>query len=61
MDHQDFYHEKKWCGHCNIYVRYLMSVNHSYCVDCGTQVKLFNTEDASRFSTSLEKRKWRVS
>ena len=61
MDHQDFYHEKKWCGQCNTYVRYLMSVNHSYCVDCGTQVKLFNKEDALRFSTSLEKRKWRVS
>ena len=38
-----------------------MSVNHSYCVDCGTQVKLFNKEDAGLFSTSLEKRKWRVS
>ena len=61
MDHQDFYHEKKWCGHCHTYVRYLMSVNHSYCVSCGTQVKLFNKEDAVLFSTSLEKRKWRVS
>jgi len=61
MDHQDFYREKKWCGRCNGYVRYLMSVNHSYCVECGTQVKLFNKEDALRFSTTLEKRKWRVS
>lgn len=61
MDHRDFYQEKKWCGTCGSYVRYLMSVNHSYCVSCGTQVQLFSKEDAQRFNADLEKRKWKVS
>ena len=61
MDNRDFYQEKKWCGSCNTYVRYLMSVNQSYCAECGTAVKLFNKEDALRFNANLEKRKWRVS
>ena len=61
MTNQDFYQEKKWCSECQGYVRYLMSVNHSFCVDCGTQVSLFNKEDAAQFSDSLEKRKWKAS
>ena len=61
MDHRDFYQEKKWCVTCNDYVRYLMSVNQSYCAKCGTQVRLFSKEDAQRFSADLEKRKWRAS
>lgn len=61
MDNRDFYQEKKWCGTCGTYVRYLMSVNHSYCVECGTPVKLFSKEDAQRFNANLEKRKWRAS
>ncbi|MEM7199982.1 MAG: hypothetical protein AAF628_06935 [Planctomycetota bacterium] len=61
IDHRDFYHEQKWCGQCQTYVRYLMSVNRSYCIDCGSQVRLFSKEDAMRFSNDLEKRKWKAS
>ena len=61
MEQTDFYLERKWCPKCNQYVRYLMSVNHSYCVSCGTQVQLFSKEDAQRFNADLEKRKWKVS
>ncbi len=61
MDQRDFNHERKWCGQCNSYVRYLMSVNHSYCVECGAMVKLFSKEDAQRFSEEIEKRKWKAS
>lgn len=61
MDTRDFYHDKKWCGQCNDYVRYLMSINYSFCTDCGAQVKLFSKDDAERFSTEVEKRKWKIS
>ena len=59
MNFMDFYNEKKWCGHCNNYVRYLMSVNQSFCVQCGHQVKLFNTQDLEQVNASMEKRKWK--
>jgi hypothetical protein len=61
MSHRDFYQEKKWCGTCRGYVRYLMSVNHSYCVECGAQVVLFSEDDSQRFAADVEKRKWRAS
>ena len=61
MDYRDFYQETKWCTKCNGYVRYLMSVNQSFCADCGTPVKLFNKEDLARFRVDLELRKWKVS
>ena len=61
MDQRDYYQEKKWCEGCNEYVRYLMSVNDSYCIRCGTQVQLFSGKDAERFSADLEKRKWKAS
>jgi hypothetical protein len=61
MNHRDFYQEKKWCGACQSYVRYLMSVNHSYCVQCGTTVVLFSKHDSQRFNADLQKRKWRAS
>jgi len=61
MDQRDYYQEKKWCDTCNAYVRYLMSVNHSYCVACGTQVRLFSAGDCEQFASDLEKRKWKAS
>jgi hypothetical protein len=61
MDYRDYYQERKWCTTCNDYVRYMMSVNHSYCIHCGTSVKLFNKEDLAKFRTDLERRKWKVS
>jgi predicted amidophosphoribosyltransferase len=39
-----FYRETKWCGACNAQVRYIASVDHSYCVDCGSKVRLFAPE-----------------
>ena len=56
----DFYTDTKWCDQCNGYVHYLMSVNHSYCVDCGSRVRLFNPQDSQRFSADVEKRKWKA-
>jgi predicted amidophosphoribosyltransferase len=39
-----FYRETKWCGSCSAQVRYIASVDHSYCVDCGGKVRLFAKE-----------------
>ncbi len=60
MDIRDFYNETKWCEHCRAYVHYIMSVNHSYCVSCGNQVRLFNKEDSRRFTDDVQKRKWKA-
>ncbi|MHC4515986.1 MAG: hypothetical protein ACYTGW_14895 [Planctomycetota bacterium] len=56
----DFEHEKKWCPKCGAYRHYLMSVNHSFCVECGTQMRLFNKKDQQRFTEELQKRRLRT-
>ena len=53
-----FERERKWCAHCGDYVRYLMSVNHSYCVQCGNQVRLFNKQDSASFFEGIQRRRW---
>ncbi len=61
MGNQDFYSERKWCDQCKGYVRYLMSVDHSYCIDCGHRVRLFSAEDQKRFSETVQKHRWQAS
>lgn len=61
MERRDFYAETKWCPRCKDYVRYLMSVDYSYCVHCGGKVRLFSDEDTQRFTATLGRRKWKVS
>jgi hypothetical protein len=61
MHAMDFNNEKKWCPRCNAYVRYLMSVDHSFCAHCGTKVRLFSDEDSQRFNTSMERKKFKAS
>lgn len=57
----NFYTETKWCPNCKNYVRYMMSVNSSYCADCGGPVRLFNKDDLTRFNEDMEKRRWKAS
>ena len=57
MDTRDFYSDKKWCPSCDEYVNYLMSVEHSFCTNCGQEVRLFSKEDWSNFNDTLEARK----
>lgn len=57
----EFYTEQKWCEACKGYVRFLMSVNHSYCVDCGGKVTLFSKDDGSRFGETVQRHKWQAS
>ena len=45
----NFYSEKKYCGRCKRYVRYLMSVESSYCVHCDGKVQLFSKSDLKKF------------
>jgi hypothetical protein len=57
----DFYTEQKWCSECNSYVRFMMSVNHSYCVNCGGRVRLFNSNDSATFQETVQRHKWQAS
>ncbi len=61
MGNTEFYNESKWCDGCKGYVRFLMSVNHSFCVQCGGRVRLFNRDDSSRFTETVQRHKWQAS
>jgi rRNA maturation endonuclease Nob1 len=61
MGTTNYEHETKWCEHCKGYVRYLMSVDHSFCVACGNRVRLFNRDDSRRFTETVQRHKWRAS
>ncbi|MEO0480134.1 MAG: hypothetical protein AAF196_11700 [Planctomycetota bacterium] len=60
MDNRDFYAETKWCDECQDYKHYLMSVNRSYCVDCGGQVRLFSREEAEAFAEEVQRKKFKA-
>jgi hypothetical protein len=53
----DFYSDRKHCPCCNKYVSYLMSLDTSYCVECGGEVQLFSKEDWKSFNQSLSDRR----
>jgi hypothetical protein len=57
----EFYTEQKWCDDCNSYVRFMMSINHSYCVNCGGRVRLFNSNDSATFQETVQRHKWQAS
>jgi hypothetical protein len=57
----EFYNEQKWCEGCKKYVRFLMSVNFSYCVDCGGRVRLFSRHDSKDFQDTVQRHKWQAS
>lgn len=57
----EFYDEQKWCEHCQGYVKFLMSVNHSYCVHCGNRVRLFSRNDSEQFQGHVQRHKWQAS
>ena len=54
MEFGDFYDDRKFCTACNDYVPYLMSMDHSYCVECGGQVRLFSKADWAEFNESMK-------
>ncbi len=61
MGTSEFYTELKYCETCKTYVRFLMSVNHSYCVQCGGRVRLFSRDDNREFVDTVQRHKWQAS
>lgn len=57
METPDYYSDRKFCAHCNQYVAYLMSVERSYCAECGKEVRLFSKEDWSNFHQTMQERR----
>jgi hypothetical protein len=57
MEQLDYYADRKFCAHCQTYVSYLMSVDKSFCVQCGNEVRLFSQEDWQAFNRALEDRR----
>ena len=57
MASSNFYDDRKYCHDCEGYVPYLMSMDHSFCVQCGEQVKLFSKEDWGHFSEGIQSKK----
>ena len=53
----DFYGDRKYCDQCQRYVSYLMSVDRSFCVECGAKVHLFSQKDWQIFNSSLQERR----
>jgi hypothetical protein len=57
MEYGDYYDDRKFCTTCNGYVPYLISMDHSYCVECGGVVRLFSEDDWDTFNESLKARR----
>lgn len=57
MDALDYYEDRKWCPTCGGYVAYLMSVEHSFCVECGGEVRLFSQQDWESFHSEMKAKK----
>jgi hypothetical protein len=57
MEPRDYYSDLKYCAHCEKYVPYLMSLDHSYCAQCGENVRLFSKQDWESFNENLSRQK----
>lgn len=55
MEHSNFYSDRKFCTQCCKYVSYLVSLEHSYCCECGSRVRLFSENDWTHFHENLER------
>ncbi len=55
-----FYRETKWCGACAAQVRYLASVDHSFCVHCGGKVRLFANDERSRVAEAAQRHRYQA-
>lgn len=50
----NYYNAKKYCPSCREYVRFLQSIDDSFCVACGSKVRLFSTADKKAFLEGLK-------
>ena len=55
-----FYRETKWCEACSAQVRYLASVDHSFCVQCGGKVRLFANDERSRVTEAAQRHRYQA-
>ncbi len=55
-----FYRETKWCAECAAQVRYLASVNHSFCVQCGGKVRLFARDEQTRVVEASQRHRYQA-
>lgn len=53
----NYYNSKKYCPSCREYVRFLQSLDESFCVACGSKVRLFSTADKQAFLDGLKAEK----
>jgi hypothetical protein len=56
MRPQDYYQDLKYCPACEKYVPYLMSLDHSYCAECGDRVRLFSKSDWENFNENIARK-----
>ncbi len=52
-----FHNDTKYCPCCETYVRYLASIDRSYCIECGGEVRLMSEADWGTFQERMEARK----
>jgi hypothetical protein len=57
MGESNFYNETKWCDSCGKYVHYLLSLDHSFCVECGGKVRLYSETDWQQLNEELAARR----
>lgn len=57
MPQSDFFKDSKYCPRCHDYVRYLQSLDASFCIDCGAKVRLFSAADKRAFLRELKQEK----
>jgi len=54
MPQTNYYKDTKYCPRCHDYVRFLQSLEASFCVSCGGKVRLFSAADKRAFLRSLQ-------
>jgi len=52
-----FHNDTKFCPCCNEYVNFLASIENSYCIQCGAEVRMFSKADWAAFQSKMEARK----
>lgn len=53
----NFYNETKWCDDCGKYVHFLLSLDHSFCVECGGVVRLYSKDDWEKLNDEMAARR----
>lgn len=52
-----FQYDQEYCPCCASYVKYLASIENSYCIECGSEVRMFSDADWSAFKDKMQARK----